>query len=394
MMVSRTYRFLASPRLALTLLIIILLCCVTGVTAFRGAEAGEKIFATLWFNGLLVLLVTNVACCFFPRIWGRKLTIVSFGMILFHLCFVVMLLGIVYNSLFHFHGIIRLAEGEVLHQGDPASWDAIAQGRFFDLSQLKGEIALKKMQKGYEIDGQNKMVAYEVAVRQEGSVKEGLIYITHRFAHNGFSYFREKEGYSILIVLYDRKGTDLFGAYVPLQSYRQEANDFLYSTGSKDRPESFPFPQGAMDPKFLLQAIFYPAPGKERDGEVRFAVWPLPGKEEKGTAPDPGQVSMSTAEKNDSNPHEGVPLPGETLHGAKTAAQLEDNPLFEGKVPLGKKFSAGDYSLVMEEVRYWAAMTVRYDPGKYIVLTALWIGLGGMIITFFGRIIRGRKKRP
>src|SRR5574340_583102 len=93
------YNFLASSKLAMALLIIILGCCLLGVTVWRGGAAGKLIFATLWFNGLLVLLVINVACCFFGRIWRRRLTVVSFGMILFHLSFVFILLAIVYNRL-------------------------------------------------------------------------------------------------------------------------------------------------------------------------------------------------------------------------------------------------------------------------------------------------------
>src|SRR6266567_146413 len=84
----KVYGFLASAKLAMALLVAILGSCVAGVTIWRGVRAGEVIFSSLWFNGLLVLLVVNVACCFFGRVWGRKVTLVSFGMILFHLSFV------------------------------------------------------------------------------------------------------------------------------------------------------------------------------------------------------------------------------------------------------------------------------------------------------------------
>ena len=83
--IRKIYKFLSSVKLAMVLLITILACCVAGVTIWRGAEAGRLIFGTLWFNGILSLLVVNVAFCFFPRMWGRRLTLVSFGMILFHL---------------------------------------------------------------------------------------------------------------------------------------------------------------------------------------------------------------------------------------------------------------------------------------------------------------------
>jgi hypothetical protein len=37
-------------------------------------------------------------------------------------------------------------------------------------------------------------------------------------------------------------------------------------------------------------------------------------------------------------------------------------------------------------------MNVRYEPGKPIVLTSLWVALGGLIITFIGRMQK-RKHR-
>ena len=129
--VRMIYGFLSSVKLALALFVVILVCCVAGVTLFRGERAWTLIFNTGWFNAILVLLVVNVGFCFFGRIWGRKVTLISFGMILFHLSFVAILGGIVYNSLFFFKGTIRLTEGESLPSGDLQSYDRADHGIFF-----------------------------------------------------------------------------------------------------------------------------------------------------------------------------------------------------------------------------------------------------------------------
>jgi len=346
----KIYSYLASVKLAIALLIIILVCCVIGVTIVRGARAGALIFGTIWFNGILVLLVVNVAFCFFPRMWGRKLSLVSVGMILFHLCFVAMLGGIVYNSLFHFRGLIRLTEGETLPSGEPQSYDDVDYGQYFDFAKLKGETTLIKMHKGYSISGEDKQAAYEVAVGERNSKKQGVIYITHKLHHNGFDYFRDREGYSLLIMLYDSHERELYGAHVPLQSLKQKSGSYLYSTGTKNGPEGFPFPQGLHEPLFSLQAIYLPSLLKERErgGEALFKIGQLHEK-------DPGPADM---------------------------------PFAEGKAPIGSRVKIGDYYLAAEEVRYWVVMTVRYEPGKPFVLTSLWVGLGGMIITFIGRMKR------
>ena len=343
---------LASVKLAIALLIIILVCCVIGVTIVRGARAGALIFGTVWFNGLLVLLVVNVAFCFFGRIWGRKVTLISLGMILFHLSFVAMLGGVVYNSLFYFRGTIRLTEGETLPSSDLQSYDAFDHGRFFAFSKLQGETTLIKMHRDYSVDGANRQVAYEVAVGEGLSKKQGLIYVTHKLDNNGFDYFRDKEGYSLLIMLYNKLGKELYGAHVPLQSLKQKDESYLYTTGTKEGPGPLPFPQDPLKPLFDLQVAYRPSllKGRERAGEAFYQVWTLQGE-------DPGPAGHAVA---------------------------------EGKAAIGNRVHVGRYYLEAKEVRYWAGMNVRHEPGKPIVLTSLWVGLGGMILTFIGRMRRSR----
>ncbi len=335
----------------MALLITILTCCVIGVTLVQGDRAWTLIFSTPWFNAILVLLVVNVAFCFFPRMWGRKITLISLGMILFHLSFVAILGGIVYNSLFYFRGLIRLTEGETLPSGDPGSYDALSYGRLFSFSKLKGETALVKMHRGYKVNGEDKQVAYEVAIGEGRAKKQGIIYITHKLDHDGFSYFREKEGYSLLIILYDKMGRELYGAHVALQSLKQKDDSYLYTTGTMAGPGTLSFPQDVLNPIFALQAAYKPSFLKERhrQGEAIFQTWPLDG-----------------------------------------ANDRQEMKLLAGKAPIGDKVKVGDYYLSAREVRYWVGMTVRHDPGKPIVLASLWVGLSGMIITFIGRMKKAK----
>ncbi len=330
------------------LLVSILACCVIGVTVIRGEKAWELIFSTLWFNCLLVLLVLNVAFCFFGRVWGRKVTLISFGMILFHLSFVFMLLGIIYNSLFYFRGNIRLTEGETLPSGQPQSYDLIYQGNLFDFSKLKGDTMLIKMHSGYKVDGIDKRAAYEIAVGEGINKKQGIIYITHNLEHRGFTYFNDKEGYSILVILYDKNGKELYGAHIPLQSLKQKDESYFYTTGTKEGPAAFSFPLDMGKPLFDLQIIYKPSKLEDRKGNVAFKLWPL----------------------------------------KMADAKLNDKPIAEGEVLIGEKILMGEYYLFAKEVRYWVGMNVRYEPGNPIVLASLWVGLAGIVITFIGRLIR------
>jgi cytochrome c biogenesis protein ResB len=353
----KIYDFLASAKLAMALLVTILACCLTGVTVFRGQQAWSLVFNTLWYNALLVLLVINIACCFFGRIWHRKITVISFGMILFHISFVAILLAVVYNSLFYFRGTIRLTEGERLQSGDPQSYDHVDKGRYFSFTRLKGETTLIKMHTGYKVSGDDKRAAYEVEVGEGSDRKQGIIYITHKLSHHGFDYFNDREGYSLLVTLANKQGQDLYGAHLPLQSIRSNEESYLYTTGYTENGVvtqfPVPFPAPPENPLMALQVDYHPSKLKERGGEASFKLFPLDEK--------------------------GLPQSG-------------GRPFSEGKAPIGERFVAGEYVLSAREVRYWAAMTVRYEPGKPIVLTSLWVGLAGMCITTVGRMLRSRRK--
>jgi len=348
-LLRRAYSLLTSPTLAIALLALVLGCCVVGVTVVRGQRAGELIFGTLWFNGLLVLLAVSAGAAFFTRIWRRKLTLLSVGMILFHLSFMALLGGVVYNRLFLFRAVLRLTEGESLPNGSLDSYDQVERGRLFDISWLRGETTLVKMHRDYKVGGDNKRAAYEISVGEGQGKVEGIIYITEYLDVAGVRYFCAKEGYSVLVVLFDRLGRERYGLHVPLQSLPQPDGSRQYVTGSATEAMSFPFPQPPEQPRMELRVTYYPST-EGRKGQVGFQVQPI------------------------------------DEHGPQGAGK-------SGLVPVGTPFDAGDFRLQPREIRYWVAMDVRYDPGLTFILGSLVSGLVGMALTLVGRLRQGARKR-
>lgn len=346
------YDFFASAKLAMFLLVAVLLCCLAGTTIYRDVKAWEVIFSTLWFNLLLILLIINVACCFFGRIWGRRITVISFGMILFHLSFVTMFLGIVYNSFYYFRATIRLTEGETLSNADERSYDSINHGRLYSMSSLKGETSLIKMHRGYRVDGKDKRAAYEISVGEGQNRIQDIIYFTRNLTYKGYTYLPDREGYSALAVVYDKSGTELYGAHLPLQSLMQKDKSYLYTTGSKENPGMMEFPQKPTPPLFNMNLAYYPDPAKERSGTAQVQLWPL---------------------------------------AASAQGTLNEKSDFVGKGAIGAKFPVGDFIFSVPEIRYWVVMNVRYEPGKPIILSSLWIGLFGITLTTLGRMFGKRK---
>lgn len=343
---ARALAALTSPRLALALLAAVLACCLAGVTVVRGERAWALVFSTLWFNALLVLLAVSSAAAFFTRIWRRKPTLVSAGMILFHLSFAALLCAVVVNSLFHFKGLLRVTEGETVRTDTLESYDAVEHGRLFDPGRLRGEATLVRMHPRYTVDGEEKRAAYEIAVGDEGARATGTIYVTQDLEHRRVRYLCAKEGYSVLVVLSDAEGREVYGAHVPLQSLRQPAGGFLYATGSPRGPEPFAFPPPPEAPVGELLVTYRPSTVEERAGEVDFRMAPL---------------------------------------GADGGAGAERS----GRVAVGGTFRAGSFALSPREIRYWVGMDVRYDPGLPAILASLCAGLLGMVVTFVGRIRQG-----
>lgn len=337
---------LSSPVLAISLLVAVLACCLVGVTLLTAADAWERIFTTLWFNALLVLLAVSSGVTFLARTWGRKLSVLHAGMILFHVSFLSLLGGVVYNGLFRFEGIIRLTEGETLRNSDPASYDTIQVGRFFDFARLRGETTLLKLHWGYQVDGQDKRAAYEIAVGEAGRKVSDKIYVTQNLTHDGVRYLVEKEGYSVGVALVGDDGQDLYAAMVPLQSHGKPGGKFEYTTGSANAREPMRFPAAPEQARFLLDVSYVPRKTVDREGEVTFRVRPLDG----GAAEE------------------------------------------VGRAPVGGRVKVGRWTLEAREVRYWVGMVARHDPGLMTVLTSLWAGFAGMTLIFVGRILQDSRR--
>ncbi len=351
---TRAYTLLTSPKLAIALLVGVLLCCLVGVTVYSAEEAWALIFSALWFNGLLALLAVSSALAFFSRIWRRKLSLVAVGMIVFHSSFLVVLGGVIYNSLYSFRGVLRLTEGETLSNDQPESYDLFEHGRFFDFSRLRGQTTLLAMHTAYDVDGHNKQAAYDVLVGDDTGRTRETIYVTRHLGHRGVRYFRSKEGYSLLLVLYDSEGREFYGAHVPLQSLKQPNGSYLYTTGTSTSAGAFAFPQDPVVSLLKLQVVYLPSPELERAGMVEVTAWPL----------------------------------------SDASAPLA-TPARVGRGAIGEVLPLGDHFVEARQVRYWVAMDVRYDPALNVILATLCAGLFGMVLTFVGRLRQeAAKKKP
>ena len=339
-MSNKVVNFFASKKMALVLLSVILLACVVGVL-LPTAIGKEAVFASLWFNLLLVLLIVNIVFCITKR--TNVLRLYQTGTTIFHVGLVLLFIGVVYDQLFYFEGAIRLTEGETLNCSEAASWDRIKKGSFFQISQLNelGPLYFHKLHLAYRAEEKHRGEAVEIAVGED--VQQGkrrIIYTPRPLKYKGFEFYREKnDGFSPLFVLRDMKGKVLYGAYAPLQSIPQKDGTYLYRSGSASAPGSFSFPQDPGLPRvFNLQTTYYPDKMKQVAGNVSLLIWK--------SEPD-----------------------------GKSSEEL-----YNGKAAFGERVRAGDYTLSMDEVHYWTTINVTYNPGLGLIVGSFWIAFGGLIM--------------
>jgi hypothetical protein len=108
----RIFKFLASLRLAIFVLVALMLVFAAGtfMESFQGTEAASLvIYQSFWFHGLLFLLGVNVAAAALDRLpWKRKHT----GFVITHLGIILILIGSFISKKWMVDGHMAIAEGE------------------------------------------------------------------------------------------------------------------------------------------------------------------------------------------------------------------------------------------------------------------------------------------
>jgi hypothetical protein len=346
---------LRSKYLAISLMVSILLVVLFSTVFLSPLAAHRLVFTTLWFNGILLLLVVNTACCFFSRLSRRSWDLAFSGIVIFHLSFVMLFLGVAYDKLCYFHGTVRLTEGETLNLADRASYDDPEWGRLFAPARtLMGEVTLHKILHHYNVSGRDKGVAAELTFSSGAAdTVRGFTYVTNHLTYNGFRFFRDKGGFSPCVLLYEKDGKESYGACYSLQSLREKDGKFSYTTGSPHGPSPIPFPQAPLKPLFNLLTRYYPEPKNELGGKIQFGIAPLPDGQRPG----------------------------------------KEEILFGKKAIIGEKVLVGEHLLELKEVRSWVNLDVKYNPGRYLIMISFWSGLGGITLTLLARIFRQGKRK-
>lgn len=259
-----------------------------------------------------------------------------YGSIVFHISFLIMLLGAIISMWTRFTGIIILAEGQPF-KGNTKEFYSIP-------GQMQGGVlfprfVLEKISPSFNDEG--KLMGLNSKVRMLDSGEILNIGVNRPVKAGGFEIHIRNFGYTPLWILKDSRGSELDGAFVNL-------------VVGGERVDSFRIPQGGYE----VYVKFYPDFVEEN------------GK--------PGTRSWYPK-----NPYFYI-----------TVKKGEERK-FEGLLPLGKNALFDGLSLEFREVRYWGQFVIIRDEGKGIIFLSFIFSITGVAwrLLFYRREIAGIVKR-
>jgi cytochrome c biogenesis protein len=259
------------------------------------------------------------------NLFAEKGKISEWGSIVFHLSFLVILLGLIYSGVTRHVGLMIIAEGQTVTD---QSQDYLKLGRRPLLGAEHGgfQVRLERFEPTYYQGRTGVDYAAELTVLEGGRpVKRQVVRVNEPLTYKGASFLLVRYGFAPRFVLTDAEGKEVFDGFVNLVVLTEGAEDFFDIPGTGLR--------------------------------VRVRLYPDMAVEE-------GQMRSRSLQPINPVAH--------------LVVSDEARTLFEGAVPLGDAAHWGEVSLSFSELRYWSQYHVAKDPGKGIIYGGFWLGVAGI----------------
>ncbi|MFC2011247.1 cytochrome c biogenesis protein ResB [Chloroflexota bacterium] len=290
------------------------------------ADVISTIKATLRRSGYRVVANPDNQASLF----AEKGKLGEWGSIVFHLSFLLILLGVIYSGMTRYMGLMVLTEGQTFTE---QSQDYLIATRvpFLGEKHQGFQVRLDNFQPTY-YKGKTgtDYVAYLVVLENGREVKEKQLRVNQPLTYKGTTFLLEHYGFAPRFILRDASGAELFNRFVNLRVLTEGAED------------SFTIPEAGIE----VKARFYPdmimVDGQMRTDSLR-----------------PNNPLMSLVVSD----------------GGKT--------LFEGAVPMEESIEFENTSLSFTELRYWTQYRVIKDAGgDTIIFAGFWLGVTGLVARY------------
>lgn len=167
---------------------------------------------------------------------AQKNRMAIFGISLFHICILLIMLAAVYGSTGRMEGDMRLIEGQTLSE-DHGNYMFINEGPFFNEKHEKFDITLEKFYPDYfDETGTPRGAGGKLVITENGQdVKTGVVYQNNMMTYKGYTFLGNVYGLAPLLILRKPDGSVYSGSYITAsdldQSERYVASFGLGDTG-------------------------------------------------------------------------------------------------------------------------------------------------------------------
>ncbi|MFC1943495.1 cytochrome c biogenesis protein ResB [Chloroflexota bacterium] len=290
------------------------------------AEVTSTVRATLRRCGYRVVALSGDK----SNLFAEKGRLGEWGSIVFHLSFLVLLLGVLYSGLTRYVGLMVITEGQTVTE---QRQDCLTVTRVPLIGERHQgfQVRLDKFQPTYYEGRTGTDYMAHLTVLEKGQeVEKKQLRVNQPLTYKGTTFLLEHYGFAPRFILRDAAGEELFNRFVNLRVLNESAED------------SFTIPETGL----AVRVSFYPDMIMV-DGQMKTeSLWPN----------NPVMYLMVS-------------------NGKKT--------LFEGAVPLEESAEFENASLSFTDLRYWTQYRVVKDAGgETIIFAGFWLGITGLVTRY------------
>ncbi len=290
------------------------------------------------------------------------------GNLVFHVCLVVVLLGVAAGALLGYRGSAIVVEGTGF-SNSLTQYDEFSSGAWFEPDDLPPfSLQMDDVEARFQTTGEQRGAprlfrARGTYIPQAGDAAEDFdIQVNHPLSIDGTDVFLVGQGYAPVVRVTDPEGNVAFEGPVPFLP-----EDATYtSSGVVKVPDAQPYQLG-------FQGFFLPTAVSTGDGEASVSVFPAAANPILGLFAWTGDLGLD----------DGVPQSVYVLDkDDMTQIKTEDGENFRISLSPGQETELPDGSTIaFTELRQFARLQISSSPGKVVPLVGVSAGVLGLILS-------------
>ncbi|MDO5533032.1 MAG: cytochrome c biogenesis protein ResB [Propionibacteriaceae bacterium] len=293
----------------------------------------------------------------------------EFGNIVFHLSFALMLVGIAWNTLFHYKGEVIVVEGQAF-SNNLTQYDDFTAGAAFSPDKLQPFTVwvdgfTAKFETGEVQRGAARVFEADVRIAHvDGVDEQARIEVNHPLVVDGTQIHLIGHGYAPEVTVTDPRGDVAYSG--PVVFLPQDGN--FTSLGVIKAPDARPEYLG-------FEGFFLPTAVVDDQGprsvfpdalapELFVNVWTGPVRDETGRPESVYSLSKDGLEQM------------RTPEGAVVTFRIAPGQVID--LPDGS-------SLAFDDWRRWTKLQVSHEPGQWLVIASVGLAVAGMMLSLYIR---------